>query len=90
MPDNACAEGDDWPEDAPDDRPIAVVLFGSSFATIADKTGNNVSMTGPNSLARLAEHLIALGYDAERELSLYRGGVFIGKTSISEAAKSFT
>jgi hypothetical protein len=84
---NACAEG----ADVPDDSPIAVVLFGKEFATTADeKTGSNVSMHGPNSLARLAEHLMALGHDPDRELSLYRAGQFIGKTSISEAAKAFT
>jgi hypothetical protein len=78
-------------EGADVEPPICVVLFGKSFAATADeKMGNNISMTGPNSLARLAEHLIALGYDAERELSLYRAGVFIGKTSIAQAAKAFT
>jgi hypothetical protein len=70
---------------------MCVVLFGKNFAATADeKMGNNISMTGPNSLARLAEHLMALGHDPERELSLYRAGVFIGKTSISEASKAFT
>ena len=84
-PDNACAEGDDIIE-----PPLAVTLFGSSFAATADQDGKGISMTGPNSLARLAEHLIALGYDAERELSLYRGGIHIGKTTIAQAAKAFT
>ena len=79
------AEGDDIIE-----PPLPVTLFGSSFAATADQDGKGISMTGPNAVGRLAEHLIALGYDPERELSLYRGGVFIGKTSISEAAKAFT
>ena len=76
--------------DVPDDSPIAVVLFGREFATTGDGPGRQISMHGPNSLARLAEHLVALGYDPERELSLYRGGVFIGKTTVGHAAKSFT
>ena len=85
-PDTApICEGDDIIE-----PPLPVTLFGSSFAATADQDGKGISMTGPNAVGRLAEHLIALGYDPERELSLYRGGVFIGKTSISEAAKSFT
>jgi hypothetical protein len=84
---DACAlEGDDIPA-----GPICVVLFGKEFAATADeKTGSNVSMHGPNSLARLAEHLIALGHDPDRELALYRAGQFIGKTSIGQAAKAFT
>ena len=85
-PDTApVAEGADVVE-----PPIPVTLFGSSFAATADQDGKGISMTGPNAVGRLAEHLIALGYDAERELSLYRAGVFIGKTSIAQAAKSFT
>ena len=83
---NACAEGDD----VPDDSPIAVVLFGREFATTGDGPGRQISMHGPNSLARLSEHLIALGYDPEREMTLYRGGVFIGKTTVGHAAKAFT
>ena len=84
-PDTApVAEGADVP------APIAVVLFGTNFAATADQDGKGISMTGPNAVGRLAEHLIALGYDPERELNLYRAGVFIGKTSIAQAAKSFT
>jgi hypothetical protein len=80
---DACAhEG----ADVPDDRPIAVVLFGSSFAATADdKLGRNISVSGDNCVARLAEHLLAAGHDPDRELTLYRAGQFIGKTSISEA-----
>jgi hypothetical protein len=85
MTNACCAEGADV------EPPICVVLFGKSFAAIADeKMGNNISMTGPNSLTRLAEHLIALGHDPDRELSLCRAGQFIGKTSIGQAAKAFT
>ena len=85
-PDTApICEGDDIIE-----PPIPVTLFGSSFAATADQDGKGISMTGPNAVGRLAEHLIALGYDPERELSLYRAGVFIGKTSIAQAAKAFT
>jgi hypothetical protein len=69
--------------------PIPVTLFGSCFAATADQDGKGISMTGPNAVGRLAEHLIALGCDPDRELSLYRAGQFIGKTSISEAAKAF-
>ena len=83
MTNACCAEGADV------EPPIPVTLFGSSFAAMADQDGKGISMTGPNAVGRLAEHLIALGYDPERELSLYRAGVFIGKTSISEAAKAF-
>jgi hypothetical protein len=84
---DACAlEG----ADVPDDSPIAVVLFGREFATTGDGPGRQISMHGPNSLARLAEHLMALGHEPDRELSLYRGGVFIGKTTVGHAAKSFT
>ena len=79
------AEGDDIIE-----PPLPVTLFGSSFAATADQDGKGISMTGPNAVGRLAEHLIALGYDPDRELSLYRGGVFIGKTTAGHAAKSFT
>jgi hypothetical protein len=86
-PDNACAEGDD----VPDDRPIAVVLFGSSFAATADeKMGRNISVSGHNAVARLAEHLLAAGHHPDRELLLHRAGQFIGKTSIAQAARSFT
>jgi hypothetical protein len=89
---NICAEGADV------EPPIHVVLVGSSFAATADealrasgsaKMGNNISMTGPNSLARLAEHLLALGLDPDRELSLYRAGTLVGTTTISQAAKAF-
>ena len=77
-------------EGADVEPPIPVTLYGSGFAATADQDGKGITMTGPNSLARLAEHLIALGYDAERELSLYRGGIHIGKTTIAQAAKAFT
>ena len=85
MTDACCGEGADV------EPPMCVVLFGKEFAATADDkiVGNNISMTGPNSLARLAEHLMALGHDPDRELSLYRAGQFIGKTSIAQAAKSF-
>jgi hypothetical protein len=88
VPDTApVAEGDD----VPDDRPIAVVLFGSSFAATADeKLGRNISVSGHNAVARLAEHLLATGHDKSQEMTLYRGGVFIAKTTVGHAAKSFT
>jgi hypothetical protein len=86
---NICAEGDDVPDD--DSRPIAVVLFGSSFAATADeKMGRNISVSGHNAVARLAEHLLATGHDKSQEMTLYRGGVFIAKTTVGHAAKSFT
>jgi hypothetical protein len=50
--------------------------------------GRNISVSGNNAVARLAEHLLAAGHDPDRELSLYRAGQFIGKTSISEPAKT--
>jgi len=84
MTNACCAEGADV------EPPIPVTLYGSGFAATADQDGKGISMTGPNAVGRLAEHLIALGYDPERELNLYRAGVFIGKTSIAQAAKSFT
>src|SRR5262245_4204507 len=87
IPDTTPAsEGDDIP--AP---PLSVVLFGKNFAATADeKVGRNISMSGHNCLARLAEHLLAAGHDADRELALYRAGQFIGKISIAQAMKSFT
>jgi hypothetical protein len=83
---DACAlEGDDM------EPPICVVLFGKSFAATADdKLGRNISVSGNNAVARLAEHLLAAGHDPDRELSLYRAGQFIGKTTVGHAAKAFT
>jgi hypothetical protein len=93
-PDNACREGDD----VPDASPIRVILVGREFATTGDgpgrqgrwPSGSAISMHGPNSLARLAEHLIAAGHDAGQEMTLYRGGVAIGTTTVGHAAKAFT
>jgi len=79
------AEGDDIPDEAP----LHVVLFGKNFAATADEQiGRNISMSGHNCLARLAEHLLAEGHDANRELALYRAGQFLAiAQAIGGAAK---
>ena len=81
-PDNACAEGDD----APDDRPIRVLQYGNQFVSTDDSETLGMSATGENALQTLAMRLFQAGFAPERQLVLFRGGERVGSTTIGNAA----
>ena len=77
---NAQIEGDDFA------RPIRVIFFGVQFVSTDDAETIGLSATGPDALQTLAMRLFQSGFDAERALVMYRGGQYIGKTTIGKAA----
>jgi hypothetical protein len=79
---NACLEGDD----IPDDRPIRVILFGGQFVSTDDSETVGMSASGPDALATLAMRLFQSGFDPQRSLVMYKGGQYIGRTTIGKAA----
>jgi hypothetical protein len=81
-PDNACLEG----ADVPDDRPIRVILFGGQFVSTDDSETVGMSASGPDALATLAMRLFQSGFDPQRSLVMYKGGQYIGRTTIGRAA----
>jgi hypothetical protein len=82
-PDTApVAEGDD----VPDDRPIRVIMFGGQFVSTDDSDTIGMSAAGPDALQTLATRLFQSGFDPQRALVMYRGGQYIGRTTIGKAA----
>jgi hypothetical protein len=45
-----------------------------------------MSASGPDALATLAMRLFQSGFDPQRSLVMYRGGQYIGRTTIGKAA----
>ncbi len=80
MTTTAALEGDD------DIRPMRIVLFGSQFCACDDSEALGFSASGPSCLKTLALRLLQSGYAPEQPLSLHRGGQFIGKTNLADAA----
>lgn len=72
--------------DIPDKRPIRVILFGGQFVSTDDSETIGLSATGPDALQTVAMRLFQSGFDPQRTLNLYRGGVFVGRTTIGKAA----
>ena len=68
------------------ERPIRVILFGGQFVSTDDSETVGLSAAGPDALANLAMRLFQAGFDPHRMLSLYKGGVHIGRISIGRAA----
>jgi UV DNA damage repair endonuclease len=79
---SACCEGDD----IPDDRPMRVYLHGNQFAAVDDSEVWGICASGIAPMETLGQKLVALDIDPNRKLSLYRGGVFIGSTTVGAAA----
>jgi hypothetical protein len=74
------AEGDDV------ERPIRVILFGGQFVSTDDSDTLGMSASGPDALATLAMRLFQSGFDPQRSLVMYKGGQYIGRTTIGKAA----
>ena len=81
--DSACVEGGD----IPGDRPLRVICFGSNFATLDDREAMGFTASGPNCVQTLAATLLQAGYDADRQLVLFRGGERVGRTTIGKAVQ---
>ena len=82
-------EGDDYIEYAEthkDERPIRVIMFSGQFVSTDDSETLGLSASGPDALQTLAMRLFQSGFSAERALVMYRGGQYIGRTSIGRAA----
>ena len=73
-------------ERMPDDRPIRVILFGGQFVSTDDSETVGMSASGPDALATLAMRLFQSGFDPQRSLVMYKGGQYIGRTTIGKAA----
>src|SRR5215813_11158930 len=81
VPDTApVCEGDDS-----DDPPLRVFLFGKSMA-IVDHVEVNISAQGRQPIQVLGQKLITLGFDPHRQLSIYKGGQYTGRTTVGKAA----
>ena len=63
---NAQVEGDEIPDDN-DKRPdITVVLYGKSFAQVAQEGLPRIAATGTSAVKTLATLLLQAGFDSER------------------------
>jgi hypothetical protein len=77
---NACLEGADIPRE-----PIRVVMYGDHFASIDGEL--MMSASGPNARRTIARRLLAMGYDADRQLDTHRGGKREAPLSLRDAAQ---
>jgi len=68
------------------ERPIRVILFGGQFVSTDDAETLGLSASGPDALQTLAMRLFQSGFDPQRSLAMYKGGVYIGRTTIGKAA----
>jgi hypothetical protein len=73
-------------DDLPDPPPLRALLFGTQFASIPDGEYGGICCSGLAPMQRLGQKLIALGLSPNRKLSIERGGVLIGSTTIGAAA----
>jgi len=76
---NAQFEGDDIPPE-----PIRVFLYSDSIASIDGELA--MSAFGPSALQTIAQKLLALGYDADQQLDVHRGGERLNRLSLREAS----
>ena len=76
---NAALERDDIPAE-----PIRVWLYGDGFASIDAELA--MSTFGPGALQTIARKLLAVGYDADQQLDIHRGGERLNRLTLRDAA----
>jgi hypothetical protein len=64
-------------------RPIRIIKFADGYLSADDEDAVGISA---DTLRTLAMRLLQAGFDPHRMLSLYKGGVHIGRISIGRAA----
>jgi hypothetical protein len=65
---------------------LRVNLYGRDFASL-NEPEVMVSATGADALRVVARQLLTAGFDPDRRLALFRGGVGVGSTTLREAAR---
>jgi hypothetical protein len=71
-----------------DDTPevLRVNLFGEQFCAV-ENTEIEANAAGVGCLQTMAQRLLAVGIDPDRELALYRASKLVGRTTLAAAAQ---
>jgi hypothetical protein len=72
-----------------DDIPdvLRVNLFGEQFCAV-ENVEIEANAAGVGCLATMAQRLLAVGLDPDRELALYRASKLVGRTTLGDAAQT--